>query len=187
MPGIRNPFKRQPRMPEEKPHYVSAYEAHVEAAIAARPLEEAMAEAVGGDFLQFGLLERCVLEQSALRNDAYLIDVGCGSGRLALALRSAARPATGGRLVFSFLDFGVAGHWSHFAAAVGALGTSGPMVAYMDARGIAAWAQRLDCVLVDVFDDDTPFVKVEACLGPIDILPGVSHLGQSVAVYEKRN
>lgn len=237
-----------------KPHYVTAYEAHVRSIVASLPLDEAMAEAVGGDFLRFGLLERCVLEQSNLDDGAYVVDVGCGSGRLAFALRDKSnlrylgidvveplleyarkicqrddwsfvqtaglnipergevadlvcffsifthlrheesfaylqealrvvRP--GGRIIFSFLDFSIADHWSHFEAAVRDLGSNGPIVTYMEPSGIAAWAVRLNCKLLRVFDDSAPFINVEEYLGSVEGLPSISRLGQSVAIYEK--
>jgi ubiquinone/menaquinone biosynthesis C-methylase UbiE len=42
--------------------------------------------AVGGEFEATGLLERQTLIHFGLKRDHYLIDVGCGSGRLALPL-----------------------------------------------------------------------------------------------------
>jgi ubiquinone/menaquinone biosynthesis C-methylase UbiE len=50
------------------------------------PLDEAMRQAVGGEFESFGILQRELLVQYGLKRDGYLIDVGCGSGRLASAL-----------------------------------------------------------------------------------------------------
>lgn len=50
------------------------------------PLDHAMALAVGGEFEAIGILERQLLIQQGLRPDGYLVDVGCGSGRLAKAL-----------------------------------------------------------------------------------------------------
>ena len=46
----------------------------------------AMELAIGGDFEQIGLLERALLLSEGLQPDAFLIDVGCGSGRLAVQL-----------------------------------------------------------------------------------------------------
>src|SRR5947209_13506614 len=46
----------------------------------------AMEQAVGGQFEAIGLLERQVLIHYGLQRDDYLIDVGCGSGRLAKPL-----------------------------------------------------------------------------------------------------
>src|SRR4051812_2923054 len=48
--------------------------------------DRAMAEAVGGEFEAVGALERDLLIQYGLGPDDYLVDVGCGSGRLASAL-----------------------------------------------------------------------------------------------------
>ena len=46
----------------------------------------AMEEAVGGDFERIGLLERELLIGEGLGPDDFLVDVGCGSGRLAVQL-----------------------------------------------------------------------------------------------------
>lgn len=48
--------------------------------------KEAMSLSVGGNFDAIGILERELLIQHGLMKDGYLIDVGCGSGRLAQAL-----------------------------------------------------------------------------------------------------
>jgi ubiquinone/menaquinone biosynthesis C-methylase UbiE len=50
------------------------------------PLDYAMRIAVGGEFEAVGVLERQLLIQIGLRPHDYLIDVGCGSGRLAKTL-----------------------------------------------------------------------------------------------------
>lgn len=47
---------------------------------------QAMSVAVGGEFESFGILMREILIGAGLRDSGYLIDVGCGSGRLAHAL-----------------------------------------------------------------------------------------------------
>lgn len=46
----------------------------------------AMERAIGGEFEAFGVIEREMLKNYGLAGDAYLIDVGCGSGRLAKPL-----------------------------------------------------------------------------------------------------
>ena len=48
--------------------------------------DAAMRTATGGDFKAIGILERELLIQEGLPRDGYLIDVGCGSGRLASPL-----------------------------------------------------------------------------------------------------
>lgn len=70
-----------------KAHYVRNYRAHVRALLAAKPEAEAMALAVGGEFDAFGRALRDLLVQCGLRDGMMLVDVGCGSGRLAYALR----------------------------------------------------------------------------------------------------
>src|SRR5690349_11468468 len=50
------------------------------------PNHRAMEEAIGGDFDAIGILERELLIQQGLHPDGCVIDVGCGSGRLARPL-----------------------------------------------------------------------------------------------------
>ena len=45
-----------------------------------------MAQAIGGEFEAFGVLSRQLLVDYGLETSSYLIDVGCGSGRLAHVL-----------------------------------------------------------------------------------------------------
>lgn len=45
--------------------------------------DEAMALAVGGDYEQAGKIQEALLEFVGLRRDGVLVDIGCGSGRLA--------------------------------------------------------------------------------------------------------
>jgi ubiquinone/menaquinone biosynthesis C-methylase UbiE len=46
----------------------------------------AMALAIGGEFEAFGILEREILIRYGLQPNHYVIDIGCGSGRLAAGL-----------------------------------------------------------------------------------------------------
>ncbi len=48
--------------------------------------DDAMHQAIGGDFEAIGLLERDLLVAQGLRPDDFVIDVGCGSGRLSAPL-----------------------------------------------------------------------------------------------------
>jgi SAM-dependent methyltransferase len=50
------------------------------------PHEEAMRQAIGGLFDEIGPIEAALLRHYGLPPDGYLIDVGCGSGRLAKPL-----------------------------------------------------------------------------------------------------
>jgi ubiquinone/menaquinone biosynthesis C-methylase UbiE len=49
-------------------------------------LDKAMHLAIGGEFEAFGIMEREILKQYGLQPQDYVIDVGCGSGRLAKPL-----------------------------------------------------------------------------------------------------
>jgi ubiquinone/menaquinone biosynthesis C-methylase UbiE len=68
--------------------YSKSYDEHVRGLEASG--DSAMERAVGSsdhsDFLSFGALMRQVLQQAGLQSGDYLIDAGCGSGRLAYAL-----------------------------------------------------------------------------------------------------
>lgn len=67
--------------------YLLSAEQVVSTLLRAHPEDEAMARAVGGDFERIGVLEHAVLrEHAGLTPDASVIDVGCGSGRLAVQL-----------------------------------------------------------------------------------------------------
>lgn len=48
--------------------------------------ETAMKRAVGGEFEAIGFVELEILKHAGLKEDAYVVDVGCGSGRLAIPL-----------------------------------------------------------------------------------------------------
>lgn len=54
--------------------------------IAHEPLDQAMSRAVGGNFAALGQIQRDLLAMLGLQPQHFLIDVGCGSGRLAAKL-----------------------------------------------------------------------------------------------------
>ena len=66
--------------------YLGTYGSHVRNLIAHHPKERAMSLAVGSEWKAFGILMREVLIGAGLRPDHYLVDVGCGSARLAHVL-----------------------------------------------------------------------------------------------------
>lgn len=70
----------------DKPHFVRDYERHVENLIAAYPLDEAMSLAVGGSYEETGITLKQILQYAGFRDGMSVIDLGCGSGRLAHAL-----------------------------------------------------------------------------------------------------
>jgi SAM-dependent methyltransferase len=86
-------------------HLKAAYERQVSRLQHEFPEEEAMSMAVGGLFEQVGNLEVALLRNFGLQPDSYLIDVGCGSGRLAKPLASYLRgPYLGVDLVADLVE-----------------------------------------------------------------------------------
>jgi len=70
-------------------HYIRDYPTLVDELLSTMPEDKAMATAVGsgaGNFRTVGLLERQVLTQFGFQSGDVIVDVGCGSGRLASAL-----------------------------------------------------------------------------------------------------
>src|SRR5689334_18149121 len=69
-------------------HFVEDYEKLVAKLVRSHPLDEAMAKAVGGDYHLFGRIEAELLRIAGLRPGMRVVDLGCGSGRLAFALHN---------------------------------------------------------------------------------------------------
>ena len=87
---IYNRLKPSPGQPGpvqyNKLDYLTTYRGIVDSLEHVFPHDEAMKRAVGGQFEAMGLLELEALRHFGLREHDYLIDVGCGSGRLAKPL-----------------------------------------------------------------------------------------------------
>lgn len=67
-------------------HFVEDYERHVADLIVRHPIDEAMSLAVGGHYEAIGQIELALLRRVGLTPGASILDLGCGSGRLASAL-----------------------------------------------------------------------------------------------------
>lgn len=67
-------------------HFVEDYERLIANLVETLPLEEAMSRAVGGNFEATGVIETDILRYAGLQDSMALIDLGCGSGRLAKPL-----------------------------------------------------------------------------------------------------
>jgi ubiquinone/menaquinone biosynthesis C-methylase UbiE len=66
--------------------FLLGYEQLVKNLLGSLPEDEAAARAVGGDYERYGVLEHALLRGEGLRDGSVVIDVGCGSGRLATKL-----------------------------------------------------------------------------------------------------
>jgi ubiquinone/menaquinone biosynthesis C-methylase UbiE len=87
-------------------HFIEDYEKHVADLIEKYPIDEAMSLAVGGLYQEVGLIEIGALRYAGLKDGMSLIDLGCGSGRLASVLgRSLNIEYTGIDVVQSLLDY----------------------------------------------------------------------------------
>ena len=87
-------------------HFVRDYERLVDQLVRNYPIDEAMSMAVGGRFESIGAIERDVLNYLGLKDGMSLMDLGCGSGRLASALSKRYKlDYTGADIVQALLDY----------------------------------------------------------------------------------
>jgi ubiquinone/menaquinone biosynthesis C-methylase UbiE len=98
-------------------HFVDDYEKLVDNLLAQYPLDEAMEKAVGGLYEQIGQIEVDVLKQAGLRSGMSMLDMGCGSGRLAHALGKSGLHLqyTGVDIVQKLLDYATIKSPVHFS------------------------------------------------------------------------
>jgi ubiquinone/menaquinone biosynthesis C-methylase UbiE len=71
----------------ELPNFIKSYKKQTTELLKTQNKEKAMSAAVGGDFEAVGKLEYSLLLQYGLEKTNTVVDVGCGSGRLANQLR----------------------------------------------------------------------------------------------------
>jgi SAM-dependent methyltransferase len=98
-------------------HFVEDYERTVAQLIATMPIDDAMSAAVGevGTYLKIGAIELDLLIWSGLKDGMSIIDLGCGSGRLAHALwRSPNVEYIGVDIIQSLLDYAKAKSPPHY-------------------------------------------------------------------------
>jgi ubiquinone/menaquinone biosynthesis C-methylase UbiE len=212
--------------------------------------------AIGGEFEAFGFVEKELLRYAGLKKNDYLIDVGCGAGRLSKPLAeflegsylgtdivpelvSYAKKATnrpdwrfqvvraieipekdgkadfvcffsvlthltheqsykylreakrvlksGGKIVFSFLEFQVACHWDVFAASAKNGSNNHPLNAFLSRDAIQAFAQHLDLQVELIEDGDKPFIPLShaVTLDSGVVMERLGNLGQSVCILTR--
>jgi len=88
-------------------HFVEDYERLIAHMIATHPIDEAMALAVGGGpYETFGQMEADILAAAGLVEGMRVIDLGCGSGRLAATLHGRGKYSyVGIDIIQSLLDY----------------------------------------------------------------------------------
>ncbi len=99
---------------QNQPHYVHDYENFVDMLLANFPKDEAMSHAVGGAYEETGRKESAILKYAGLRPHMSLVDVGCGSGRLASSLRDLDIEYLGTDVVQKLLDYAKTRSPEHF-------------------------------------------------------------------------
>jgi SAM-dependent methyltransferase len=240
----------------EKLDIRSTYRRYVQKLGRRHSRRRAMELAIGGQFEAFGIIEREILIQYGLRPDGYVVDVGCGSGRLAkplseylrgpylgidivpelvsfardlvkredwrfevakgltiperdgradmvcffsvfthllheqsFAYLSEARRVlkSGGRIVFSFLEFAMPNHWAVFESNLADIDGQHHLNMFFGRDAIAAWAAHLDLEVVAIHDGDKPHVPLSdpVTLDDGSVMSGMGHLGQSVCILTK--
>ncbi len=109
-------LKAELALRDKQPHFVSDYTAYVRGLLEVHPLDEAMSYAVGGSYDQTGVHLVEVLERCGLKEGMSVIDLGCGSGRLAkhLGLRYDNIQYVGIDIVQELLDYAKDQSPSHF-------------------------------------------------------------------------
>ncbi len=137
-------------------HFVQDYEKLVADLVATRPIDEAMAVAVGGDFESVGRIELAAVRHAGLRDGMAIIDLGCGSGRLAWALGQTMRvDYLGIDIVQALLDY--------------ARGKSPPSYRFMLNRALRIPAPDASADMVAAFSVFTHLLHAESYLYLEDI------------------
>jgi ubiquinone/menaquinone biosynthesis C-methylase UbiE len=71
-----------------KKHFEKDYNRLVKEKLSATDKKNAMEQSIGGHFHLFGIFQRELLLQQGLKKNDVILDIGCGSGRLANALKA---------------------------------------------------------------------------------------------------
>lgn len=237
----------------------NSYTDYVERTKGDRDATAAYQYAIGSQFDAFGTIEAEMLKFFGLTPEQYLVDIGCGSGRLsaklsgyltraylgtdvvpdlvaharttalgnpgfrfevvdAIRIPEADRVAdmvcffsvfthllhehtylyleeatrvlkSGGKIVFSFLEFRMESHWAAFEVTVtdARSGNPHPLNVFIDRDAIAGFARVLGLRIVQFRDGIHDFVPLPhpVTLDSGEVIAGAGRLGQSICVLEK--
>ena len=221
-------------------------------------IDDAMQKAIGAEFISGGKMERDILIQHGLMSNNYLIDIGCGSGRLALPMSKYFTDGqyfgfdvvpdfvkyakslvnnpnfrfetvngfvikeednkadmicafsifthlmyeetynyfkevkrvlkSGGKFIFSFLEFKINSHWNVFDYDVKNIGDEKPLNMFLSRDAITAFTNHLDMNVECFYDGDVPHIELTEDIVKEDgtIFTGLGTLGQSICVISKK-
>lgn len=235
------------------PNYVLAYKASLTALIASQGREKAMETIVGGQYREIGILESSALQTLGLGREDFVVDVGCGSGRLAFALRDYLKgkfvgtdilsealdyarekvgrtdwefietfdpvipiadkqssmvcffsvfthlldedifrflgeakrvTRSGGKILFSYLDFDVASHWPVFESTLADRNPNRVLNKFISKPAIIRWAKALSLEVEKLYDGSEPWIKLTEDFKYSDgrLATGIVEFGQSVGI-----
>lgn len=143
-------------------HFVEDYQKPVDHLVATKPIDEAMSIAVGGAYHQVGAIERDLVRRAGLKDGMTLIDQRLQPVHPSTALRNVlihGRPASeffksGGKLVFSFLEFANPEHWCSFMGEVAGrrTGHGAPLNTLIERPVVQKWADALGYKLETIVD-----------------------------------
>jgi SAM-dependent methyltransferase len=94
----------------------------------------------------------------------------------------------GGKILFSFLDFAVAGHWPLFEVAREALGSSQPMIVFLCKEAIPVWASHLGLTVESIHDGDKHYIPLPhpVVFGNGAVMKELGTIGQSLCVLSAK-
>ena len=94
---------------------------------------------------------------------------------------------SGGKIIFSFLEFAIPSHWAVFEAMIPNRDESSPLNMFISRDGITAWALHLGLRIEALHDGDIPHIPLPHPLVLEDgsLMKEKGNLGQSVCVLVK--
>ena len=94
----------------------------------------------------------------------------------------------GGAIVFSFLEYGIPGHWKIFEQALADQEDKAPLNVFLAREIIEVWAGHLDCNVDMLESGDAQYVEFDVPLALEDgtVLEGKQQFGQSLCVLRQK-